>query len=1261
LKSNRRPLRPLVRAALCALAVLVATVGTAAVLRAQDPTPSSADVIRGRVTDDSAHAITAATVIVTRGPDRATQTTATDSSGSYSVRFEPGTGDYLVYVSATGYRTARRRVQRQGGEVILVADFRLASDAAMLAEVKVKGTKPVRVENDVNPYNPETGSSEKYSDGVNGQLPPGVAGDLNATATTLPGVISTPNGPSILGAGAESNLTTLNGMGMAGASIPRAAQTQTRVTGATFDPTRGGFAGANIDVRLAAGDRFYQRRQAFVTFDPRQWQLTDAIGRASGAPAGGMRASIGGDGELIRQALTYNAAIDVSRSISTPSTLASASDETLLRAGVAPDSVDRVLGVAGPLGLLRAGGVPADRQRDALTFLGRLDDTRDTLATRALTGYAGLTKEGALGFGPLAAPASGGEQSQRTLGGQLVLGEYFGPGRNYLNETRIAASRVTSTTAPYLELPGADVLVRSLALDPAANTAVDVTGLSLGGSQGFFNDSRRWTLEAANETMRNARGSRHRLRALLWGRADGLSESGAGNRFGSYGYNSVADFVANNPASFSRTLSSPDRSGRVWNAAGALAHQWFPTKLFNVIYGARVEGSGFFDTPPRDVALESALGVRTGVAPTRVHVSPRAGFTWTYNHDKDNGSGMNMGPVGSYFRTRVGTIRGGVGEFRDLLRPGIAADASASGGSLLLSCVGSAVPLPDWNAYASDPGNIPTQCAGGGGALAERAPAVTLIDPSFDVPRSWRASLDWSTDVGRALLKVGALGSWDLSQPGTVDANFGGVPAFALDPVAEGGRPVYVSTAAIDPASGAVSAAESRRSSAYSRVGVRSSDLRGYGGQLTASLAPDVFKARIPFYSSISYTLQTTKRQYRGFDGGGFGDPRTKEWAPNINDARHVVILQGGFSTGKTGTLTLSARAQSGLPYTPIVQGDVNGDGVGSDRAFIPRPGSSGDASLDAQLGAALNSGSSSARDCLRSNIGRIAPRNGCRGPWTESLNMQWTPPIPQKWAQRVRSNIYLENVLGGVDQLLHGNDLHGWGAQARPDPVLLIPRGFDATAKRYRYDVNPRFADTRPGRTLFRTPFRISLDFSVDLSVAYPLQQLRRALEPVRGPNNSWVDRGADSLAAFYLSRTSSIYKALLEESDSLFLTKGQIAQLRHADSAYSAQVRALYIPLGEFLAGRRGNAPGKTELDSAAAVDSAYWKVFWVQPEIADSIITPTQRELFPMLKGMVGIPKKDREHSRWMFGNPVTFSDEKPKPVQAPGERNMSVTRP
>jgi hypothetical protein len=1225
-----------------AIAIGVAALAlTATPLAAQDTSP---DVIRGRVTDDSSRAIVA-TIMVTRGPDRLTQQATVDSAGNFRVRFDPGTGDYLVYVSAPGFSSARRRVQRQNDEHELVANFTLPrAPIATLDAVKITGQKPVRADNRVSPTQPETGSAEKWSDGVNGQIPPTVAGDLNAIAGTMSNVTMTGSGPTILGSGSESNLNTLNGMGLAAAAIPRAARTETRVTGATFDPTRGGFTGANIDVRLGPGDRHYQRRNAFLTFDPRYLQFTDATGRSLGVTSGGARGSVGADGELIRDAMTYNVALDMGRSLSAPSTLLNADAEALLNAGVAPDSVARLIAFATPLGVpLVSSGIPTNRQHDAVTWLGRLDDTRDSLKTRALTSYAGFTRDGALGFGPLSAPSAASEQRQRTLGAQLTLGEYVGPGQRTLNETRIALSGIRTELAPYQSLPGASVLVRSDNL----GAGTDVTSLLLGGGSFLPTRESRWTLEAGNQTEWNAGGRTHRFKGLLWGRMDGLDQQGFSNGLGSFTFNSIGDFSAGRASSFSRTLSQPSREGRVWNTAAALAHNFAPSRYFSLLYGARLEADGFGDKPARNLALEQAFGIRTGVAPSRVHVSPRIGFTYTYNRDRTNGSGIMQNQTGRFYRSMSGTLRGGIGEFRDLLHPGILADASAStglpGGTSFLNCVGAAVPIPDWSLFATDPNTIPTQCVGDSGVLAERAPSVALIDPSYDVPRSWRASLDWTTSMRSWLLRVGTLVSYDLAQPGVVDANFAGVNRLNLSD--EQNRPVFVSAASIDPASGAVSAVEARRSDQYGRVGVRVSDLRGYGGQLNLALSPDVFRFRASgsFYGSIAYTLQATKRQYRGFDGAAFGDPRLVEWAASPNDARHIFVLTSGFSTSKTGTITLFARAQSGLPFTPIVQGDVNGDGLSGDRAYIPNPETVGDQNLAGQLRTLLSNGSSTARSCVLANLGRVAPRNGCRGPWTQSLNIQWSPPTPRRWGYRVTPNVYLENVLAGVDQLVHGNSLRGWGSPAQPDPVLLVPRGFDAANSRFNYDVNPRFADTRPGRTLLRNPFRIVIDFSFNLSTDFPLQQLRRAIEPVKGPTG-WQRRSADSLAAFYLRNTSDIYKLVTELSDSLFLSKGQLVALQSADSVYSARVRDLYVPLGEFLARGQGGA-GKAELDSAQATEKKYWKVFWEQPEIAGAIITPSQRELLPIMKGMLGVPMKERENSQFVFGHSVTFA-EKPK---------------
>jgi hypothetical protein len=213
---------------------------------------------------------------------------------------------------------------------------------------------------------------------------------------------------------------------------------------------------------------------------------------------------------------------------------------------------------------------------------------------------------------------------------------------------------------------------------------------------------------------------------------------------------------------------------------------------------------------------------------------------------------------------------------------------------------------------------------------------------------------------------------------------------------------------------------------------------------------------------------------------------------------------------------------------------------------------------------------------------------------------------------------------------------------QTLPDASLLVPRGFEPGTRRFRYDVNPRFADTRPFHTVQRDPFRLVLDVSMNLGVPFPVQQLRRAVEPIKTVNG-WERRSADSLTAFYLSRTSSIYRALLAESDSLFLSASQVVALRQADSVYSARVRVVYSELGTFLAGRAVGKPGKAEVDSVTAIDKAYSTIFWEQPEVADSLVTPAQKELFPLLKMLVAAPKPDRPNMIARFGFPIPFRRE------------------
>src|SRR5437763_4280883 len=90
-------------------------------------------------------------------------------------------------------------------------------------------------------------------------LPPELQGDLAAMAASLPGVTlipgldGAPDGFSVLGLGADQNNTTLNGLPFNSANLPRDAQVQTSLTTSPYDASRGGFSGANFNVRPGSG------------------------------------------------------------------------------------------------------------------------------------------------------------------------------------------------------------------------------------------------------------------------------------------------------------------------------------------------------------------------------------------------------------------------------------------------------------------------------------------------------------------------------------------------------------------------------------------------------------------------------------------------------------------------------------------------------------------------------------------------------------------------------------------------------------------------------------------------------------------------------------------------------------------------------------------------------------------------------------------------------------------------------------------------
>src|SRR5262249_59889700 len=117
------------------------------------------------------------------------------------------------------------------------------------------------------------------------------------------------------------------------------------------------------------------------------------------------------------------------------------------------------------------------------------------------------------------------------------------------------------------------------------------------------------------------------------------------------------------------------------------------------------------------------------------------------------------------------------------------------------------------------------------------------------------------------------------------------------------------------------------------------------------------------------------RAQQRGFNGSTFGDPAARAWGRGDLDARHQFTVQTvfwprGFKPGPG--IFFYGHFQSGLPYTPIVGSDVNGDGLVNDRAFIFDPAKSAvtDPSLASGIQALRSGASKSARDCLNRQLG---------------------------------------------------------------------------------------------------------------------------------------------------------------------------------------------------------------------------------------------------------------------------------------------------
>lgn len=1161
---------------------------------------TTTDIVRGQVTGADGRPVAGAAVSVTSLETGVRRTATTDAQGRYTVVFPDGGGQYQVQAGAPGLAGGTLRVARVADEDVLQADLRLSGEAVALEGITVtaRRTPP--------PSGRDPAAAEREISGEALARLPVDPSDPAALAALTPGVTALAGGDSlqlafsVLGQGADANQMTLDGATFGGDAggglgVPQEAIRSTRVVTSTYDVSQGQFSGGQISTTTRGGTNQVQGSFSYLLRNPAlQWtESADPFGGAFRQD----RFSGGVGGPIVRDRLFYFGSVAVQRRASGLRSLTSADPGALQSLGVDPDSVARFLSLLDARGVYPAGvRAPTDEVNTSYTLLGRIDHNLTQRHTLTLRGNGSWNEQGASRIGALGLPQTGADVRSASGGAMLSLTSRFGSG--WINELRSFYSTGSRETDPYAALPGGRVRVTSELEDGTRS----VSTLSFGGA-GASTESSDRTLEISDELSLLVGQHRLRVGGLVSStRSRTLSGS---NLLGSFTYHSLAAFAADSAASFTRSLAQREREAGGVNAALYVGDTWRPRRDLQLTYGVRLEGSRPDARPERNPRVEALFGRRTDAVPSDVALSPRAGFTYT----------LRAGPGGQ----PVGTIRGGFGEFRS--RPlwslfSAAHDATGLPESQAqLTCIGAAVPVPDWAAYRESVEHVPGACRDGQTATAPgsgRGTSVMVFGPGFGATRSRRASLGLQRTLSRTL-RVSVDGTYaeGVSLQGVRDLNLDPTPRFTL--AQEGGRPVFVPQGAIVRGTGEVGFLASRLHPELGQVAEYHSGLRSRSTQVTLGVGGGYPRWRL--LGQASYTWSRSRDQgtsgggfgrgFGGSSGGGWGgglpltagNPNEAEWATSDFDRRHQLVLTLGQQLRPWIEYTVVGRFGSGAPFTPTVGGDVNGDGARNDRAFIFDPASTADAAVATAMSRLLESASGRVRECLERQRGEIAARNSCRSPWSYALDLRANlrPTLP-RIGTRLAVSVDAVNTLGGLDRLLHGSGgLRGWGEHFRADPVLLYPRGFDPVTRSFRYEVNERFGDSRQQNRAFRAPFQLQVQ--ARLAVGRQRGSGGMAGAVMSGaPGGAAPDRGGRSggfdARAVIERAVANPLRDLLALRDTLQLTAEQVVRLEALADSLQLRLDTLQARAEREL----GRAGGAQAGNRAAGQQGARGSVFEV-----------------------------------------------------------------
>lgn len=1169
-------------AAVLRASALVALTSFAAATGARAQSTPPGGTLAGRVTDPQHSPIAGAVVEVKRdaGGDAALRV-LTRADGSYSLRL-PGGGEYVLTAARTGFVSATLLVSHPAGERAVTQDIRLAPvppDAVALPGIVARAARRVPTP----PAQQRTpGENVSTTFAFSSELFPVEAGDLIGFAALAPGVVpsggggESGRGVSIGGQPASQNRLTLDGAGYGSGSVPSEAVAASGVITHPYDVSRGQFTGGVIAGATRSGTNLWGGSASAARLDPRL-QLDGGASSGVGGKYTSFQLSAGGGGPLVPGRLfVYGAAQHNSRDGSARSADA--------LPGVAADSLERLSAVLEGLGIKTRRPASALRN-DFSTAIARFDYLPGTRHAFMLRLDGRRLRTTGIGASPLAL-APGSEVRDEGGGALLQVTSTFGAVQHQFRAYGSAGAAELSSGAW-----GPAGVVR---VGADAGQAPGVI-FRFGGSPLAETSSERSAVEIGDRVVATLGGA-HQLQLGATYTAERIASTGTANRFGTFTFASLEELAAGRATSFTRSLSDARQEVATGNAALFAGDTWQVSDALSVVMGVRGERRWYPSRHAGDPAADSLFGLRTGRIAPEWGVSPRVGFR--------------------YRRSPLFSIHGGAGEFRGApplqSLAALVGQTGRNGAGEQLACIGSAAPAASWESYSVDPSTIPEACAEGGDFLSSRAPSVASFSDGYAAPRIRRASLDVNWGTRTLYFTADASIAWGAHGAIAGDANLRREASFHLPD--EGGRPVYVSGVAIDPASGSVAFQDSRRVPAYGIV----REVTARGRTRTRQLVLDGTWQFGRGYVAASYAYTRSDDQASGFSAPGAGlastagDPLRVEWGPRDYEQRHAATLRVSRYPSRMLQFTLVGYLLSGAPFSPMVEGDISGDGLANDRAFVFDPASA------PGMTELLDRVPGSIRSCLRGQMGSVAARNSCRTPWMASLDAQLNISPMGRRDRRLAFTVTAQNLVGGLDHLVHDGNPRGWGPGRfdHPDPVLLRVRGFDPAARRFRYEVNPGFGSPAGETGRARVPFTIRIQGRVALGADPAAQLLTRAVVAMDASS-----RPAE-LRKHFAQHLPNAPARVLRAADSLRLglSDAQSSALRLASDSLAVRIEAATEALADALsqprsAARRDRNADELLADARALLESG--------AAATHSILTPAQWSRLP--REMVHVPRR------------------------------------